>query len=96
VVAVVVSGVGIGLGGIKFRNSGSDGQLLVWCPSLSHSAHGGEMRGGRGAVGSFFALLPPVVAGGGRKYRSNGSIGCKNWNCHGKSCLWARDHLRWM
>jgi hypothetical protein len=64
VVAVVVSGVGVGLGGIKFRNSGSDGQLLVWCPSLFHSAHGGGMRGGRGAVGSFFALLPPVVAGG--------------------------------
>ena len=59
-----MSGVGVGLGGIKFRNSGSDGKLLVWCPSLSHSAHGGGMRGGRGAVGSFFALLPPAVAGG--------------------------------
>jgi hypothetical protein len=64
VVAVVVSGVGVGLGGIKFRNSGSDGQLLVWCPSLLHSAHGGGMRGGCGAVGSFFVLLPSVVAGG--------------------------------
>ena len=63
-VAVVVSGVGVGLGGIKFRNSGSDGQLLVWCPSLSHNAQGGEMRVGRGGVGSFFALLPPAVAGG--------------------------------
>ena len=69
-VAVVVSGVGVGLGGIKFRNSGSDGQLLVWCPSLSHSAQGGGMRGGRGAVGSFFALLPPAGSRGGRKYRS--------------------------
>jgi hypothetical protein len=56
--------VGVGLGGIKFRNSGSDGQLLVWCPSLSHSAQGGGMRGGHGAVGSFFARLPPVGAGG--------------------------------
>ena len=63
-VAVVGSGVGVGLGGIKFRNSGSDEQLLVWCPSLSHNAQGGGMRGGRGAMGSFFALLPPVVAGG--------------------------------
>ena len=63
-VAVVVSGVGVGLGGIKFRNSGSDGQLLVWCPSLLHSAQGGGMRGGRGVVGSFFALLPPAVVGG--------------------------------
>jgi hypothetical protein len=59
-----VSGAGVGLGGIKFRNSGSVGKLLVWCPSLSHSAKGGGMRGGRGAVGSFFALLPPSVEGG--------------------------------
>ena len=59
-----MSGVGVGLGGIKFRNFGSDGQLLVWCPSLSHNAHSGGMHGGRGAVGSFFALLPPAVAGG--------------------------------
>jgi hypothetical protein len=56
--------VGVGLGGIKFRNSGNDGHLLVWWPSLSHNAHGGEMRGGSGAVGSFVFLLPPVVAGG--------------------------------
>jgi hypothetical protein len=61
---VVVNGVGVGLGGIKFCSSGSDGQLLVWWPSLSHSAQGGGMRKGRGAVGSFFALLPPAVAGG--------------------------------
>ena len=59
-----MSGVGVGLGGIKFRNSGSDGQLLVWCPSLLHSAQGGGMRGGRGVVGSFFAFLPPAGAGG--------------------------------
>jgi hypothetical protein len=52
------------LRGIKFRNLGSDGQLLVWWPSFSHSAQGGGMRGGSGAVGSFFFLLPPAVAGG--------------------------------
>jgi hypothetical protein len=62
---VVVEGVvGVGLRGIKFRNSGSDGQLLVWWPSFSHSAQGGGMRGGSGAVGSFFFLLPPAVARG--------------------------------
>jgi hypothetical protein len=62
---VVVAGVvGVGLRGIKFRNSGSDGQLLVWWPSFSHNAQGGGMRGGSGSVGSFFFLLPPVVAGG--------------------------------
>jgi hypothetical protein len=64
VVAVVVSGVGVGLGGIKFRNSGNDGQLLVWWPVFSHSAQGGGMRGGRGATSSFCFLLPPAVAGG--------------------------------
>jgi hypothetical protein len=64
VVAVVMGGVGVGLGGIKFLNSGSDGQLLVWWPSLSHKAQGGGMRGGSGAVGSFFCRLPPVVAEG--------------------------------
>ena len=42
-VEVVMSGVGVRLGGIKFHNSGSDGQLLVWWPSLSHSAQGGGM-----------------------------------------------------
>jgi hypothetical protein len=52
------------LGGIKFRNSGSDGQLLVWWPSFSHSAQGGGMHGGSGVVCSFFFLLPLAVAGG--------------------------------
>ena len=51
-------------GGIKFRNSGSDGQLLVWWPSFSHSVQGGGMRGGSGVVVSFFFLLPPAVIGG--------------------------------
>jgi hypothetical protein len=30
VVTVVMGGVGVGLGGIKFCNSGNDGKLLVW------------------------------------------------------------------
>jgi hypothetical protein len=65
VVLAVVTGVDdVGLGGIKFLNSGRDGQLLVWWPSFSHSAQGGGMRGGRGAVGSFCFLLPLAVAGG--------------------------------
>jgi hypothetical protein len=65
VVLAVVMGVGVvGLEGIKFRNSGRDGQLLVWWPSFSHSAQGGGMHGGRGAVGSFCFLLPPVLDGG--------------------------------
>ena len=62
--AVVTDVDGGGLGGIKFRSSGRDGQLLVWWPSFSHSAQGGGMRGGSGVVGSFFFLLPPDVAGG--------------------------------
>ena len=62
--AVVVGVVGVCLRGIKFCNSGSDGQLLVWWPSFSHSAQGGGMRGGSGVVGSFFFLLPPTVVGG--------------------------------
>jgi hypothetical protein len=62
--AVVVRVGGVGLRGIKFRNSGSDGQLLVWWPSFSHSVQGDGMRGGSGAVGSFFFLLPLAVAGG--------------------------------
>jgi hypothetical protein len=52
------------LSGIKFHNSGTDGKLLVWCPSFSHSAQGGGMHGGSGAMGSFFFLLPPAVARG--------------------------------
>jgi hypothetical protein len=64
VLAIVTSVNGVGLGGIKFRNSGRDGQLLVWWPSFSHSAQGGGMRGGWGAVGSFCFLIPPAVAGG--------------------------------
>jgi hypothetical protein len=52
------------LRGIKFHNSGSDGQLLVWCPSFSHSVQGCRMQKGSGVVGSFFFLLPLAVAGG--------------------------------
>jgi hypothetical protein len=51
------------LSGIKFRNSGRDGQLLVWCPSCSHSAQGGWTHGRSAAMGSFFFRLPPAVAG---------------------------------
>jgi hypothetical protein len=34
VLATVVSVDGVLLSGIKFHNSGRDGQLLVWCPSV--------------------------------------------------------------
>jgi hypothetical protein len=86
------------LRGIKFRNSGSDGQLLVWWPSFSHSAQGGGMHGGSGAVGSFFFLLPPTVAGG--LVSGGGGGGGKDGNRHGDSFLggkgWSRDHLWWV
>jgi hypothetical protein len=75
VVVVVVSGVGVGLGGIKFRNSGSDGQLLVWWPSLSHNAQGGQMHRESGAMGSFFCRLPPAVAGGVGRMGVAGVVG---------------------
>jgi hypothetical protein len=42
---------------------GRDGNLLVGCPSFSHSVQGGWTRGGSGDVGSFFFHLPPAVAG---------------------------------
>jgi hypothetical protein len=77
VVAVVLGGVGVELGGIKFCNSSSDGQLLVWWPSLSHNAHGGEMHGGSGAVGSFFFCLPPAVAGGVGSMGVVGALGVR-------------------
>jgi hypothetical protein len=77
VVAVVMGGVGVGLGGIKFRNSGRDGQLLVWGPSLSHNAQGGGMHGGSGAVGSFCFLLPPAVAGGVGSMGVVGGVGVR-------------------
>jgi hypothetical protein len=83
VVAVVISGVGVGLGGIKFRNSGNDGQLLVWCPTLSHNAHGGEMRGGRGAVGSFVSRLPSAGSRGSREYGGVEGSGGEDRNRHG-------------
>jgi hypothetical protein len=49
---------------MRLHNSGRDGNLLVGCPSFSHSAQGGWTCGGSGVVGSFFFLLPPSVAGG--------------------------------
>jgi hypothetical protein len=64
VLAIVASGDGVGLSGMGFRNSGMDGHLWVGCPYFLHSAQGGGMCGGSGAMGSFFFLLPPAVAGG--------------------------------
>ena len=64
VLAIVASGDGVGLSGMRLRNSGTDGHLWVGCSSFSHSAQGGGMCRGSGAVGSFFFLLPPVVARG--------------------------------
>jgi hypothetical protein len=64
VLAIVASGDGVGLSGMGFRNSGMDGHLWVGCPYFLHSAPGGGMCRGSGAMGSFFFLLPPAVAGG--------------------------------
>jgi hypothetical protein len=72
---VVVAGVGgVFLSGITFCNSGSNRQLLVWWPSFSHSAQGGGMHGGSGAVGSLFFLLAPAVVGG---LVSGGEVGVR-------------------
>jgi hypothetical protein len=46
VLAIVASSDGVGLSGIRFRNSGRDGNLWVGCPSFSHSMQGGWTRGG--------------------------------------------------
>jgi hypothetical protein len=48
---------------MRLRNSRRDGNLLVGCPSFLHSVQGGWMRGGSGAVGSFFFRLPPTMVG---------------------------------
>jgi hypothetical protein len=63
VIAIVASGDGVGLSGIRFRNLGRDGNLWVGCPYFSHSVQEGWMCGGSGAVGSFFFRLPPTVVG---------------------------------
>ena len=63
VLARVANDDGVGLSGGRFCNSGTDGHLWVGCPSFSHSAQGCGMCRGSGAVGSFFFLLPPAVAG---------------------------------
>jgi hypothetical protein len=86
--AVVAGVVGGGLRGIKFRNSGSDGQLMVWWPSFSHSVQGGGMRGGSGAVGSFFFLLPPAVA---RRLVSMGVVGVRMGIVMGRPSCGGRD-----
>ena len=85
----VVTGVDeVGLGGIKFRNLGRDGQLLVWWPPFSHSVQGGGMRGGRGATGSFCFLLPPAVAEG---VGSMGVVGVRTGIVMGRPSCGGRD-----
>jgi hypothetical protein len=64
VLARVASGDGVGLSGMRFPNSGTDGHLGVRCLSFVQSAPGGGMCRGSGAMGSFLVLLPPAVAGG--------------------------------
>ena len=64
VLARVASGDGVGLSGMRFCNSGMDGHLWVGCPYFLHSAPGGGMCRGSGAMGSFFVLLPPAVERG--------------------------------
>jgi hypothetical protein len=62
----VVFGVAIGVGNngammcfrIIFHNSFNVGKILVGCPTISQSAHGGWMHGGEGRVGSFLVLVP--------------------------------------
>jgi hypothetical protein len=86
--AVVAGVVGVGLRGIKFCNSGSEGKLLVWCPSCSHSAQGDGMHGGCGALGSFFFLLPPAMAGG---FGSMGVVGVRTKIIMGRPSCGLRD-----
>ena len=63
VLSIVESDDGVGLSGIRFRNSSRYGNLWVGCPSFSHSMQGRWTHGGGGAVGSFFFFLPLAVAG---------------------------------
>ena len=88
VLARVASGDGVGLSGMRFRNSGTDGHLWVGCPSFSHGAPGGGMRGGSGAVGSFFFLLLPAVAGG---VGSMGVVGVRMGIVMGRPSYGGRD-----
>jgi hypothetical protein len=76
------------LRGIKFCNSGSDGKLLVWWPSFSHSAQGGGMHGGSGALGSFFFLLPLDVA---ERLVSGGVVGVRTGIVMGRPYCGGRD-----
>jgi hypothetical protein len=61
--ATVENGDGVGLSGIRLRNSSRDGHLLVGCLSFSHNAQGGWTRGGSGVVGSLFFHMPPAMVG---------------------------------
>ena len=38
----------------------------------------------------------PSGSRGGREYGGIGGSGGDDRNRHGESCLWARDHLKWM
>jgi hypothetical protein len=101
VLAIVASGDGVGLSGIRFRNSGRDGHLWVGCPSFSHSAQGGWMHGGSGVVGSFFFRLPPTVAGRLVSGGVEGMVGVSMGIVMGIPSIWGgkgwlRNHLWWM
>jgi hypothetical protein len=89
--AIVASGDGVGLSGMRSRNSGTDGHLWVGCPSFSHREQGGGMHGGRGAVGSFFFLLPPTVAGGLVIGGVEGMVGVSMGIVIGIPSVWGRD-----
>jgi hypothetical protein len=91
VLARVASGDGVGLSGMRFRNSGTDGHLWVGCPSFSHSAQAGGMHGGRGGVGSFFFLLPPAVVGGLVSGGGMGGTGVRMGTIMGSPSVGGRD-----
>jgi hypothetical protein len=101
VLATMASVDGVGLSGLKFRNSGRDGKLLVWCPYFSRSAQGGWTHGGSGVVGSFFFLLPPDIIGRVVSGGVEGMVGVIMGIVIGIPSIWGgegclRDHLWWM
>ena len=91
VLARVASGDGVGLSGMRFRNSGIDGHLWVGCPYFSHSAQGGGVCRGSGAVDSFFFLLPPAVVGGLVIGGVEGMVGVSMGIVIGIPSVWGRD-----
>jgi len=46
---------------IIFHNSSNERYILVGCPMVVQSSHGGWMHGGEGIVGSLFFLVPHWV-----------------------------------